>query len=559
MKPGLRTNERYADFGDENAYKDGSSSHYEDDFEEIAEKIKGIEKTRNSRNSNRGGIKMSYDSRDRRKVFKSLAGQRSRGAFSPRLNGSELQAIKTVSKRGGIYNRKVKSRSSVQSLKRNSKSSISSESTKVLGNPQPKLEKMSAYLQKCKNLRKKMKTSTSEEQKSKLLLQENKLMREGLKEMNEFLSDFIEHIKEKKLASISSIGYKYGDNGKLKRTREEKIRRLTAESQNYKNMIANLSEEHQKYKQRIQKIKDPKFVLDLQKEVTDSYEYIEKLHKQLRNLKDDQFKREKKMNEVMTVGVSDAMGVIQDNVKQMTVLVNKKRQYEAQIQFQTETETQIDEHTENIKKKVEGLEVKLRSIGLNPDAEQGDILSEKLKDPLLMKIKKQRIVKIAKESMNKKFYTKFKEQKERLIHILSKYDESFSKKSNLYTPDSKLQESKYPVLEKINKILTELNPEFPVISSKLPWTSSVNFKPRSSRGNMKDPYSIKSTHKLRKLNSRSSNDISDPFSKSKIQNPRNFELSTPSIPHSNLLNKDMADPKAFMVMSKSPYLHNGGK
>ena len=75
------------------------------------------------------------------------------------------------------------------------------------------------------------------------------------------------------------MGYKYGDNGKLKKTREEKIRRLTAESQNYKNMIANLSEEHHKYKQRVQKVKDPKFVLDLQKEVSDSHDYIEKLHK----------------------------------------------------------------------------------------------------------------------------------------------------------------------------------------------------------------------------------------------------------------------------------------
>lgn len=66
-------------------------------------------------------------------------------------------------------------------------------------------------------------------------------------------------------------------------------------------------------------------------------------------MKDDQFKREKKMGQVLTHGATDAMITIQDNIKQMTVFTNKERQYDAHIQFQNETEQQIDQHTENMK------------------------------------------------------------------------------------------------------------------------------------------------------------------------------------------------------------------
>lgn len=75
------------------------------------------------------------------------------------------------------------------------------------------------------------------------------------------------------------MGYKYGNNGKLKKTREEKIQKLEAESHNYKNMIANLREEHAKHKFRVQEVTDPKFILNLRQEVTDSYEQIEKLQR----------------------------------------------------------------------------------------------------------------------------------------------------------------------------------------------------------------------------------------------------------------------------------------
>lgn len=46
--------------------------------------------------------------------------------------------------------------------------------------------------------------------KRKVLAKENVMIRKSLKEMNEFLSQFIESIKESKLKKLSGMGYKYG-------------------------------------------------------------------------------------------------------------------------------------------------------------------------------------------------------------------------------------------------------------------------------------------------------------------------------------------------------------
>jgi len=138
-----------------------------------------------------------------------------------------------------------------------------------------------------------MKTAYSTDDKNKYLMSENTIIRKGLREMNDFLSEFIDHLKEKKMVTMSSIGYKYGNNGKLKKTKEQKLKRLNAESRNYEVMLSNLLEEHIKYKSRLQQVTDPKFVLELKRETSDSHEYISSFSRHLRSLKDDQFKREK--------------------------------------------------------------------------------------------------------------------------------------------------------------------------------------------------------------------------------------------------------------------------
>ena len=121
--------------------------------------------------------------------------------------------------------------------------------------------------------------SSSKEEKANFLLQENKIMRKGLKEMNDFLSEFIDHLKELKLVNLYSMSYKYGNNGKLKKTRDEKLKKLNAESKNYESMLTNLLKEHRKYKNRVNLVTDHRFIIDLRKDVAESNDYIDKLQR----------------------------------------------------------------------------------------------------------------------------------------------------------------------------------------------------------------------------------------------------------------------------------------
>lgn len=118
-----------------------------------------------------------------------------------------------------------------------------------------------------------------EDEKYKYLLKENGIIRKGLREMNDFLSDFIDHLKEQKLKKIHSMGYKYGNHGKLKKTKEDKLEILTAEFKNYENMLANLTEEREKFSNRMSQVTDHKYVLALRQEVENTKEHITQMQK----------------------------------------------------------------------------------------------------------------------------------------------------------------------------------------------------------------------------------------------------------------------------------------
>lgn len=62
-------------------------------------------------------------------------------------------------------------------------------------------------------------------------------------------------------------------------------------------------------------------------------------------------------------------------------------------------------------------------------------------------------------------------------------------------------------MEEMKSVLDELKPSMPLITSKLPWHSGLNFKLRSTSGSMRYPYTQKSVEKMKKLNSKSVNDL----------------------------------------------------
>ena len=44
-------------------------------------------------------------------------------------------------------------------------------------------------------------------------------MRKNLRELNDFLTRFVDHVKEVKMKKLHGMGYKYGNTGKLKKDR----------------------------------------------------------------------------------------------------------------------------------------------------------------------------------------------------------------------------------------------------------------------------------------------------------------------------------------------------
>jgi len=124
-----------------------------------------------------------------------------------------------------------------------------------------------------------MQTARDYDQKYNYLMKENGIIRRGLREMNQFLSKFIEYVKDLKLKKLHGMEYKYGKSGKLKKNTHDKMKQLEAEAVNYDHMLGNMAEEHMKQANRMKLVTDYKYVLQLREEVRMSKEHIINLNK----------------------------------------------------------------------------------------------------------------------------------------------------------------------------------------------------------------------------------------------------------------------------------------
>ena len=129
------------------------------------------------------------------------------------------------------------------------------------------------------------------------------------------------------------------------------------------------------------------------------------------------------MEQVIDHGITDAMKEIQEARKEMIVLSKKDRVYSQKLNFQAETEAQIDEHTKNIAQKVRELEFKARSLGLNPNWEPVDIITSHLNDPSFAILRQKQVEKESRIAIHRKFHAKIKDLKDELEMKLIQYYE----------------------------------------------------------------------------------------------------------------------------------------
>lgn len=155
------------------------------------------------------------------------------------------------------------------------------------------MDTMHSNLAKSTHLRENLGEDLDEVQKFDLLNKENKVLRTSLRDVNDYLTKFLEMLKDNKLRKMHSMGYKYGSHGKLKKTKDELVKYRDQEAVNYSKMLKNMEEEHTRVKQRVFQVQDHKYVINLRAQVKESQKIIKELKDQNTFEKNRQFTKEK--------------------------------------------------------------------------------------------------------------------------------------------------------------------------------------------------------------------------------------------------------------------------
>ena len=274
---------------------------------------------------------------------------------------------------------------------------------------------------------------------------------------------------------------------------------------------------------------------------------------------DEQFQRERKMEQVIEYGATDAMKEIQEGLKQMIVLNKRKKQLDAQIEFQAKTEADLDYHSLEIKQKLSALEDKARQLGLNPEKlEEPDLISLHLKDPKIVELKKKKIEKNALMAIHKKFYGKIKDQKEILEQKLAQHND-FLVNHGPSSPQkgAKIDIQNHEIVRQMDGVLAELKGALPTISKKLPWQTMESFKPRSTSSQSRYPYKQpKRIVYSRNMGSKSVNDLSSKSGQSKSQNRngRNLQIGTKQASTIEVLKShEMGHSRPLLSQNRTPF------
>jgi hypothetical protein len=222
--------------------------------------------------------------------------------------------------------------------------------------------------------------------------------------MNEYLNKFLTIVRDQKMKKTGSMSYKYGDNGLLKQTREQKLTYRNQEQDNYKKMIGNLQDEHSHKKQRLAKIQDPAYVLELKSEIKGTKDIIKGLTSKNRSLQHYQANKESKLEKVIKRGNNDAMNNISDLLRQLIVLQERNCKLDKEIEFQNKNEVDIDDETEKAIARLGLAESTARKIGIDSKRSTNNSITPIYPDRLINIQKK--IQKHSIKTINRKFQMK---------------------------------------------------------------------------------------------------------------------------------------------------------
>jgi len=285
------------------------------------------------------------------------------------------------------------------------------------------MSQVKADLEKSTRMRTKVNNDLDEVEQFQGLNAENQVLRKSLKNLNLYLTKFLETLKKNKLKKMHSLSYKYGSNGKLKKSRDEKIKISNLEADNYQKMLSNMTADYDRTKQRLFQVQDHNYVLNLRNEIKEAKHTIEQLKKNNKATKDEQFGQEKKLAKIIIRGSNDAMEQIQEGLKNLTVLNDKKHKLETIIEKQQNGEAIIEMNTKRFEQELHKLEEEAKAKGLSLKSYATESVLRPRNSHEVENLRKS-VERHSLNAIHRKFFTKIFHQKEKLTKYIKDHNYS---------------------------------------------------------------------------------------------------------------------------------------
>jgi translation initiation factor 2B subunit (eIF-2B alpha/beta/delta family) len=102
------------------------------------------------------------------------------------------------------------------------------------------------------------------------------------------------------------------------RVRQEEVK-------NSDKQMKNLMNEYQRLQKRLAEVSDPSYIITLKDQISQADDTIKSLKKEKKNLEVEQFRRERKMDKIITYGEPENVKSINDTAKELEVVSQKMR------------------------------------------------------------------------------------------------------------------------------------------------------------------------------------------------------------------------------------------
>ena len=197
-------------------------------------------------------------------------------------------------------------------------------------------------------------------QNAKEIEKENEKIREYLKELNSELSKVVEHTSIANLAPKKHVEFKY-------KSLEEKHKIISRELNNNEKILETTYEEYQKLKNRLNTIKSPEYVIDLEEKIAETQKKIEQIKRTNLKLNLQSVASGKDLHDIENDGMPATIKEANDKATELAIL---KRKIEKLIEKNEKLELEREKKTEDyerVKEKYEKLTAIAEALKLGND------------------------------------------------------------------------------------------------------------------------------------------------------------------------------------------------